>query len=81
MKIGEKMCEVLKIDGILNKVLNLIVVLYPFFLIRRSRTNSIIVIILIITFIYCVKNKKINLKIENKKIYILFTISFFFYFK
>lgn len=78
MKIGEKMCEVLKIDGILNKVLNLIVVLYPFFLIRRSRTNSIIVIILITTFIYCVKNKKINLKIENKKIYILFTISFFF---
>lgn len=72
------MLERLKIDERLNKILNIIIILYPFFLIRRSSTDSIIDIILITTFICCIKNKRINLKIENKKIYILFIISLFF---
>lgn len=72
------MFKELKIDGILNRILNIIIILYPFFLIRRSGTDSLANLILITTFVYCVKNKKINLKIENKKIYALFIISLFF---
>lgn len=68
----------LKINEIINKSLNLIIMLYPFFLIRRNGTNSIIHVILLLTFIQCIKNKKINLKEENKKICILFIVSFFF---
>ncbi|BBA50399.1 putative O-antigen ligase [Fusobacterium varium] len=68
----------LKINEIINKVLNLIIMLYPFFLIRRNGTDSLIHTIVILTFIYCIKNKKINLKKENKKIYILFIVSFSF---
>lgn len=80
VSIGEKMFVKLKINEIINKSLNLIIMLYPFFLIRRNGTNSIIHVILLLTFIQCIKNKKINLKEENKKICILFIVSFFFYF-
>lgn len=72
------MFKELKIDGILNRVLNIVIILYPFFLIRRSGTDSLTALILIITLVCCIKNKKINLKIENKKIYALFIISLFF---
>ncbi len=78
VNIGEKMFVKLKINEIINKVLNLIIMLYPFFLIRRNGTDSLIHTIVILTFIYCIKNKKINLKKENKKIYILFIVSFSF---
>ncbi|WP_147344540.1 O-antigen ligase family protein [Fusobacterium ulcerans] len=72
------MFKELKVDVILNRILNIIIILYPFFLIRRSGTDSLTNLILITTFICCLKNKKINLKMENKKIYVLFIISLFF---
>lgn len=53
------MFKELKVDVILNRILNIIIILYPFFLIRRSGTDSLTNLILITTFICCLKNKKL----------------------